>query len=53
MRYVKPGPNVIQLFVRVTRSIPMSAGCPVARTASPAKTKAIRGHDHAKFHKLM
>jgi hypothetical protein len=32
---------------------PMSAGCPMATSASPAKTKAKLGHDHAKFHKLM
>jgi hypothetical protein len=32
---------------------PMSAVCPTATTASPAKAKSKPGHDHARFHKLM
>jgi hypothetical protein len=32
---------------------PMSGTCPMAAAASPARAKAKRGHDHARFHKLM
>jgi hypothetical protein len=31
----------------------MSGACPMVAAASPAKAKVKRGHDHAKFHKLM
>lgn len=32
---------------------PMSAKCAAPAQASAVKTKAKRGHDHARFHKLM
>jgi hypothetical protein len=32
---------------------PMSGGCAMAADSSPVKSKAKRGHDHAKSHKLM
>jgi hypothetical protein len=32
---------------------PMRVACPMAATPSIEKAKAKRGHDHAKFHKLM
>lgn len=32
---------------------PVASGCPQPPTASSPKAKIIKGHDHAKFHKLM